>query len=263
MSTKQNLIKLFEEKRGKYLSGEDLAESLGVSRAAVWKGVNSLREEGFVIDAVTNKGYMLNQDSDAISMAGIRKHLFDSTDVRIEIYDELDSTNKYLRGRVEEDEGLVVIAREQSAGIARNGKNFFSPKDTGIYFSILLKPCTGFDEIKHISELAGMAVCKAIKMVCCEEAHIEGINDIYIDEKKVCGMLTSVSYNIEEDKTEYVILGMGVNMYPPDKGFPSAIKKTAGTLLEKPKGDFKNHLVAEILNEFWKDYKPKYTRTKE
>lgn len=254
MSVKQDLIKLLEEKRGQYISGEDLASYIGVTRAAVWKAIKSLKNDGFVIDAVTNKGYMLHNDSDAISMVGIKRYL-NVPELNVEIYNILESTNQYMRCRVEEQEGLVVIAREQSAGIARNGKQFFSPKDTGIYFSVLLKPDKRISDPKELAKMAGEAVKKAIKIVCDEDAEIRGLNDIYLSDKKVCGMLTQASYNVEEERVEYVIIGMGINIYPPDNGFPQAIEAKVGPVLINTKGNYKNRLVAEILNEFWKKYK--------
>ena len=143
MTTKERLLEHLELHREVYLSGEELAKMLEVSRAAVWKAVKSLQQEGYPIDAVTNRGYRLGRGGDLLSAPGLRKYLkpeYRSLDVTV--LPTANSTNAVVRQRAAEGaaEGCVVIAREQTAGRGRLGRRFFSPPDTGLYLSLLLRP---------------------------------------------------------------------------------------------------------------------------
>ena len=254
MAIKNSLIELLENNRGRYLSGEQVAMKLGVTRAAVWKNIKVLKEEGYKIDAITNKGYMLSNMDDSISDTAIYNYLVNS-DMRIEVYDEIDSTNKQIKIRSDEEEGLVIVAKSQTKGRARQGKQFFSPKDTGIYFSVLLKPKCKEKEAFIIALMAGVAVCEAIHNVCKIMPTIKKINDICIGGKKICGILTQASFDLEDESTEYIALGIGINMYPPDNGFPSDIMTAVGALYDERKGNIKNKLLASILDNIWEMYK--------
>lgn len=138
MAVKDEIIRILEQNRGRYLSGEELAGTLHVSRAAIWKAIRKLQEDGFDIQGVNNKGYMLAENTDVLSVQGAAKYLDTGCPVRIEVYRTIDSTNLALRERTEEQEGLVIAAMEQTNGMGRLGRTFVSPADTGIYFSILL-----------------------------------------------------------------------------------------------------------------------------
>lgn len=253
MALKHKLIEFLENNRGNYLSGEQIANELGVTRAAVWKNIKALKEDGYIIEAVTNKGYMLNTEDDSVSAMGIYKYLKNNS-LRIEVYDETDSTNKLISLRSDEDEGLIVVAKEQSAGKARQGKRFFSPKDTGIYFSLLLKPNFNEKEAFIVTIMAGVAVCMAIKKVCGIIPSIKGVNDICINDKKICGILTQASFSLEEARTEHIVIGIGLNMYPPENGFPEDISSMVGALYNEKQGNIKNKLVAQIIDDLWDMY---------
>lgn len=261
MTTKESILALFEEQKGTYFSGEELASRLSVSRAAVWKAVKSLRKEGYVIDAVQNKGYCLSTDTDILSVQGIQKYLNpECQNLDIRVTAEVTSTNSAVREQAEQDvpEGCVVIANSQTQGRGRLRRDFYSPADTGIYMSILLKP-EGItpEQATNITTMAAVAVCEAVEEVSGKEAWIKWVNDIYLDQKKVSGILTEASLSMESGSVQYVILGIGMNVYPPEGGFPSELRKTAGTIFEKRQNDGKNQLAASVLNHFIRLYKKK------
>jgi len=250
---KENVAQLLEENRERYLSGNAMAEILGVSRTAVWKAVKCLESEGYIIEGVTNKGYRLRSATDVISEAGIRKYLGDGEGRwKFSIYDEVGSTNDVIKemANAGAEEGEVAIAFRQTAGKGRLGRSFFSPKDSGLYFSMLLKPTVLFDEAVLITTAAAVAVCKAIELVSGLDAQIKWVNDVLINGKKVCGIGTEAAFNAEVGALDYVVVGIGVNLYNPEGGFPADIADKAGYIFEERQDDVRNRLIAEILRSF-------------
>lgn len=259
MTVKEKMINLFELNRGTYLSGEEIAKKLEVSRAAVWKAVNKLKEEGYPIKAVTNKGYCLSEDTDILSVQGIQKYLNAECDfLEMEILPTVDSTNSYTWKKAGEGakDGYTVIAREQTVGRGRTGRVFFSPKETGIYISTLLRPI-GYNanQALQITTMAAVAICEAIEEVSDSHPQIKWVNDVFIHGKKVCGILTEASFSLESGLLDYAVLGLGMNVYSPMDGFPKEIQKIAGAISETPKTDFKNQLAAAFLRHFVEYYK--------
>jgi BirA family biotin operon repressor/biotin-[acetyl-CoA-carboxylase] ligase len=254
MSVKEDIISVLEKNRGEFISGEALAESLGVSRTSVWKSIRKLQDEGFSIVAVTNRGYMLEADTDILSRAGVEKYLDNSLPIRLEVFKSIDSTNLELKRRAAEAEGLVVAASEQTGGMGRLGRKFSSPSETGIYFSILLKPQIDNSEVTLLTTIAALAVCEAIEKHTDKKPGIKWVNDVFIDGKKVNGTLTQASFSVENLAPEYVIVGIGINVYEPDGGFDPEIKDIAGAVLESRQGNMKNKLLAEVLNRYFYYY---------
>lgn len=257
MTIREQIITLFENSKGEYLSGADIAGKLSVTRAAVWKTVRSLLDEGYQIDAVTNRGYRLLESTDVLSTAGIRKYLNPEVrDLEIEVFKSATSTNLVLREKANAGakEGTVVVAKQQTGGRGRLGRSFYSPSDTGIYMSLLLRPQLETDAATHITTLAAVAICAAIEKVSDKKPQIKWVNDVFIGDKKVCGILTEASFDMESGKIEYAILGAGVNIYAPPDGFPDEIKNVAGNVLDSMQNDARNRLVAEILNSFMRLY---------
>ena len=257
MAVKDKLTELFEQNRGKYLSGEEIAKTLGCSRNAVWKSVKGLQESGYKISAVTNKGYCLEEDTDVISETGIKKYLNDkSKELDIKVYRQLESTNLTLRDFANNGagQGLVVISGEQTKGRGRLGRSFFSPSDTGLYMSILLRPEMIARDAVKITTAAAVSVAEAVEKVSSLETKIKWVNDIYLNNKKICGILTEASFNMEMGGLEYAVLGIGVNAYEPENGFPDDIKNVAGAVFTKRENDIRNRLAGEILNSFSKYY---------
>lgn len=258
MTTKEQLLTLFEQHRGAYLSGEEIAGRLNISRTAVWKAVNALREEGFCIDAVRNRGYRLAADSDMLSVSGIRKHLNPETDFPdLRLLSETDSTNSRLREAALRGapEGFVLLAGSQSAGRGRAGRSFYSPA-TGLYLSLLLRP-SHFSPGKAVqfTTMAAAAACRAVEEISGRTAGIKWVNDLYLAGRKVGGILTEASLELESGLLDYAVVGIGFNLYPPENGFPGGLSASAGSILSSPAGDAKNRLAAGFLNHFMNLYR--------
>lgn len=259
LKTKEKLLELFESNKGIYFSGEELAQKLSVSRTAVWKAVNGLRDEGYEIDAVQNRGYRLSPDTDILSAQGIIKYLNPCCgDLKIEVVPAADSTNTWLRTRAESgaQEGAVAVACCQTQGKGRVGRSFFSPQDTGIYMSILLRPYHFLpDQAVKITTMAAVSVCRAIEAVSQKAVGIKWVNDIFMENRKVGGILTEGSMGLEEGFLDYIVLGIGVNVYSPKGGFPRELKQTAGAVFQTHQNDGKNRIAAAILNDFMDQYR--------
>ena len=257
MTAKERIAVLLEENRSRYISGEEMAERLGVSRAAVWKAIGLLKENGYQIDAVTGKGYCLSEDTDVLSVSGIKNHLQPSLqNFEIDVYKEVTSTNTLLRQKAADGaaEGTTVIAQRQTGGKGRFGRSFFSPEDSGLYMSILLRPNLTAAEATLITAAAAVAVCEAIETTVGGNPQIKWVNDVYLNEKKVCGILSEGNYSMESGQLEYVILGIGINVYEPTGGFPKELAEIAGALSEKQQGGLKNRLAAGITQNVMNHY---------
>ena len=254
MAVKDEIIKILENNRGTYLSGEELAKQLEVSRAAVWKAIKKMQAEGFAIEGVNNKGYKLAEHTDVLSVQGVQKYLDTEIPVRPEVYRTVTSTNLVVRDRTSEAEGLVIAAMEQTNGMGRLGRTFVSPADTGIYFSILLKPQIASTEVTLLTTIAAVAVCEAIEKYTDKKPQIKWVNDVFLDAHKVCGILTQAAFQMENLEPEYVIVGIGINLYQPQGGFGEALENIAGSVLETQSGDIKNKILAETLNRYFYYY---------
>ena len=265
MTTKEKLLALLEDSKGTFFSGEEIARTLQVSRAAVWKAVNALREDGYTIDAATNKGYRLSPDSDILSPQGIRRFLKpEYRDLDLTVLPTAPSTNALVREKANQGcpEGCVIVACEQTAGRGRYGRQFFSPVDSGVYLSLLLRP-TAYSpqQATCLTAAAAAAMCQAIEAVTGQQPGIKWVNDIFLRGKKVCGILTEAAVGLETGTLNYMVLGAGVNLYPPAEGFPEEIQSIAGSVLERSCPEAKNRLVGEFLNRFWDFYSHPECRT--
>ena len=258
MTTKEKLLELLEGSREVYLSGEELAKTLAVSRAAVWKAVRRLQREGYPIDAVTNRGYRLSRGGDRLSAPGIRKYLKrEYRGLPITVEEEIPSTNTALRALAEAGapEGTVYLAQGQTGGRGRMGRSFYSPAGTGLYLSLLLRPVSWEPaRAAQLTAAAAAAMCEAIREVTGKEPGIKWVNDLLLDGKKVCGILTEASFSMESGVLEYAVLGLGVNVYPPEGGFPGELGEIAGAVLESPGEDVRSRLAGEFLNRFLAGY---------
>ncbi|MBR1817107.1 MAG: biotin--[Lachnospiraceae bacterium] len=228
MSTKDRVLKALEEKKGSYISGEELAKAIGVSRNSVWKAVRELKEVGYKIDSVTNRGYSLSKTSDIISAQGIAAYLYNKEDAsNIEVYDEIPSTSLLAK-----EEAVmynlnkhVIIAKTQTQGRGHGRKSFDSPEG-GIYFSVIISPKNL--EQKNLPVFAAVAVSDAIGKYK-SDIHIKWINNIYLNEKKICGILTESISDMETGEISSYIIGIGINY----------------------KVENKNELIADILNRLF------------
>lgn len=253
MSVKKSVLQTLEDNRETCISGEKIAKNLNISRSAVWKAIKSLKEEGYFISATTNKGYRLEPGSDVLSFEGMRSWLApQNKEIMVEAFKTIASTNQTAKKMAMDGapQGTVVISEEQTQGRGRMGRNFFSPGNSGIYLSIILRPNVYANEAVLLTTAASVGVCRAIKKVTGTLVQIKWVNDIYLEDKKICGILTEAVTNFETGFVECVIIGIGLNFRLPENDFPEEIKEIAGSLFEKkPDTLTRNHLAAEMINE--------------
>ena len=175
--------------------------------------------------------------------------------IKFQVLDKATSTNALVREKAKEsEEGLVIVAGEQSAGRGRMGRTFFSPGDSGVYMSLLLKPEIKPEDAVQITTAAAVAVCRALESLGVYDTGIKWVNDIYIGNKKICGILTESGFNSQSGMLEFAVLGVGINIYEPAEGFPEEIKNIAGAVFSERKEDFRNKFIAEFINEFFSLY---------
>ena len=257
MKTVNMVLDLLEKNKGKYVSGGKIASFLGISRNSVWKAVKQLQDKGYEINAVTNKGYILTENNNLVSAQSIRKFIEDEN-VYIDFRDSVTSTNTLLKKMAEngEKEGYVLLAKEQTEGRGRLGRSFSSQNETGVYFSILLRPDMNPSDALLITTCAAVAVAKAIENNTGKMTSIKWVNDIYMRDRKVCGILTEASFDMENGKLSYAVLGIGINIYFSEDSIPDDIKDIAGAVFdEKPDGDVVSKLVADVINIFMAEYR--------
>ena len=218
-----------------YLSGEQISQTLGVSRTAVWKQIKALRAKGYEIKAKTNGGYKLislpdtpTQDAVFAKLQG--KHLCPE----IIFLDEIDSTNTYLKQRAENGakHGAVCIANAQTAGRGRRGRSFESKKGQGLFFSILLRPEEGTlpENLSAITAFAAVAVCDAIAKTVDITPKIKWVNDILVEDKKLVGILSELSLSAESGQVDYIVIGVGINVRQQAEDFSPEVRETATSL---------------------------------
>lgn len=249
MALKEKILDCLRAHSG-YVSGEELSERLGVSRTAVWKNIKTLRAGGYGIESVTNRGYRLTSCPDVITPEEITPGL--DTKVigkSIFCFDQIDSTNEEAKRRAVSDapDGSLFVADQQLGGKGRLGRAWASPAGTGLWFSILLRAGMLPARVTGLTLLAGLAVCRAVRAFTGCEARIKWPNDIVIGSKKVCGILTELSAEI--DRVNYVVVGIGVNVNTPS--FPEELRKKATSLLlETGAPVSRTGLLREILRRF-------------
>lgn len=176
--------------------------------------------------------------------------------LNITIFDELDSTNNYLKklGSQGEKENQLVIAESQTGGRGRMGRSFYSPNGTGIYFSLLLHPEISAEKSLFLTVMAAVSVAETVMKYNKNDVKIKWVNDIYIDGKKVCGILTEGSINSKK-KFDYAVVGIGINVVEPENGFPDVIKDIATAIFPgNAEDNIKEKIVAEVVNRFFQMY---------
>ncbi|MGN1340385.1 MAG: biotin--[acetyl-CoA-carboxylase] ligase [Oscillospiraceae bacterium] len=231
MAIKNDVAALLEQSRGTAVSGQELADRLGVSRAAVWKAVKQLQQEGYRISAGTNRGYVLEPETDVLTEAGIRNSLPKKySGLPVKVYRTVGSTNTEAKAAALQGapHGSIIAADGQSTGRGRLGKSFYSPEGTGLYMSVILKPNMPLSDCTYITMAAAVALVDSIERVCGITAGIKWVNDIFCRGKKVAGVLTEAISDFESGMAETVIVGAGVNISTAD--FPEDIAGIAGSL---------------------------------
>ncbi len=191
----------------------------------------------------------------SFSVAGIKKHLNCNCDINI--FEVLESTNITAKQLAVEQcaQGTVIIAREQTGGKGRLGRRFFSERG-GLYMSVVLRPDLSPDLTTLITAAAAVAVSRAVDKICSVETGIKWVNDIFLKNKKICGILTQGAVSPKNNRIDYAVLGIGLNINRPKNDFPDELKNIAASIYDIPcNADTQNRLIAEILNEFFELYK--------
>lgn len=257
MKLKERVLDALEAERGHFLSGEELAKTLSVSRNAVWKAVRQLQESGHAITAVPNRGYCLSRMSPTLSRQSILQHL-NGLPVYPEVYAELDSTNILLRQKAEAGapEGTLIVTERQTAGRGRFGRSFYSPSVGGIYMSLLLRPTFSAQEALCLTTCAAVAVSRTIEQHCGVAAQIKWVNDVFCHGKKVCGISTEGALDLESGGLRYAVLGIGLNLFPSPEPLPPELQDIVGCVLpEAPHTrELRSFLIAEMMREILSEY---------
>lgn len=257
---KDDVLKLISREDG-YISGEAISRKLGVTRAAVNSAVKALRDEGYEITSSTNKGYLLTNSPDVLSKGSVSVYLTDDRASDLYVFDSVDSTNNVLKDLASKGakSGTVVIADHQSGGKGRRGRSFTSPSGVGIYFSYLFKPESGFEKISDLTSWTAVAVADAIKNAYGLDSQIKWVNDLLMNRKKICGILTEVTVEGESGFIDTCIIGIGINVN--EASFPAELSEIATSISIENGGKVfeRARLASEIiksmdkLKETWPD----------
>ena len=245
---KDDVLKLIYREND-YISGEAVSRKLGVSRAAVNTAVKALREDGYGIISATNKGYLLVNDPDILSKGSISALLPDARCSEVHFFDSVDSTNNVLKDMASNGapSGTVVISDRQTGGKGRRGRTFESPSGVGIYLSYLFRPESGFGKISDLTSWTAVAVADAVKNAYGLDTQIKWVNDLLMNRKKICGILTEVSVEGESGFIDTCIIGIGVNVN--ESSFPAEISGIATSISIENGGQVFNRakLVSEMI----------------
>lgn len=240
------ILEILRQKEG-FVSGEELGRQLSVSRAAVWKGIKKLREEGYVIEAVTNRGYRLIREESLYNARELEAGMTTKRLGRpVHFYTETDTTNNRARELALEGapEGTLVVAERQTAGRGRRGKVWESPVGVGIWMSLILRPEILPAEASVLTLMSGLATAEGIEAVTGLHAGIKWPNDILVNGKKTVGILTEM--DCEMTQVHFVIPGIGINVNTEE--FPPELRHVATSLfLESGKTHSRCALVQKIM----------------
>ncbi len=233
VTTKENLLLYLKEEQGKWFSGEMLSNKLAVSRAAVWKHIRKLKEEGYIIESSPGKGYLLSKVTDLLLPDEIREGLDTEVFGKKDIFHfrETDSTNIRAKDLAAggAPEGTLVIAEKQTRGKGRRNRIWFSPEGEGIYASLILRPAIPPGEAPRITLMVAVAAVEALLSLTQLKVKIKWPNDILVNGKKMAGILSEVSTGME--KVDYIIAGIGINVNTREEHFSEDIKGKATSLL--------------------------------
>jgi BirA family biotin operon repressor/biotin-[acetyl-CoA-carboxylase] ligase len=264
MTTKDLVLALLKGTED-FLSGEEMSRRLKVSRAAVHTAVTALRGEGYEIQSTTNRGYRLAGSPGRLNMGEILPWLPEGRAERVLFLESVESTNTYLRRESGAPGGLTVVANGQTGGRGRQGRGFYSPKDMGVYLSMLVRPEASHADTAGISACAALAVADAIEAVAGLRPGVKWVNDLLLGGKKICGILTELAVEAETGRVEHLIVGAGVNVNQSPGDFPEELR-TIATSIRAFSGVTvdRGHLAGEMIHRFdalfsgWPGNKGKY-----
>ena len=231
--SRRTILKLLQENKGTFVSGEQISEEMGITRAAIWKSIDGLRKEGYEIESKTKLGYRLVASPDRATAENVGARI--TTRVvgqHISYFEQIDSTNTYAKQAALEGgaDGLVVIANEQTGGRGRSGRSFQSPPDKGLYLTALLRPQAAPADVLNITALAAVAACNAVERVCGVRPGIKWTNDLILNGKKLAGILTEMGIEGESGALQYVVIGIGLNANQEPEDFAEEVAEMAVSL---------------------------------
>lgn len=250
---KAEILRMLRDAEG-YVSGQELCNKLGVSRTAVWKVINQLKDAGYGIEAVQNRGYHLTSAPDVVNVPELESlRTTQWAGCEIYYYESLDSTNTKAKELAEQGrpQGTLVVAECQTAGRGRRGRGWESPVRDGIFMTMVLKPDINPNNAPMLTLVAALATARAITRVTGESAQIKWPNDIVMDGKKIVGILTEMSAQF--DYINHIVVGVGINVH--NESFPEELADTAGSLLLLCGRRFhRASLIEAFLEEFERVY---------
>lgn len=230
------------KKSNEYISGEEIGEKLGISRTAVWKNITKLKEMGYIIESVSNRGYRLDPFSDVLNEYEIS---YDN----LLYMEETDSTNEECKRQAVKGckSGLLCVCNAQSAGKGRLGRRWQAEKNAGVYMSMLFRPDIMPYETPQLTLVAGIAVKRVLNKISGVKAEIKWPNDVIINGRKITGILTEMSAEME--KVNYIVTGIGINVNNSD--FPDEIRDKATSLYIETGRKFKrSDIIVSLAEEF-------------
>lgn len=253
---RNEILDYFRKANGGYVSGEQMSKDLNVSRTAIWKHINILKNRGYIFESSTRKGYRLIYAPNLLTPLEISGVLHTETLGRKVVYFEsTPSTNEEAKkiARDGAEDGTIVVAEEQTTGHGRLARQFYSPFAKGIWFSVILRPSFLPMEASKSTLLAAVGVCRGIRRLGLADAGIKWPNDILYHGKKLVGMLCEMSASME--KIDYIVMGIGINTGMKEKEFPDEFRGRATSFLNEGVNVSRRELLAAILAELEAEYK--------
>ncbi|NPV45181.1 MAG: biotin--[acetyl-CoA-carboxylase] ligase [Firmicutes bacterium] len=253
---KQEILRILSFNKGNFVSGEEISEKLKVSRTAIWKHINALREDGYIIESQTRLGYRLVKKPDLLLPEEIRLNLKSRIiGSEVKYYSKIDSTNTEAKklAQMGGKEGTVVIAEEQTGGRGRRGRAWNAPFGMGIWVSVILRPQISPVGASSLTLVAAVASAKAVRNVTGLPVKIKWPNDLMLNSKKVGGILTELSAEIEV--VNFIVVGIGINVN--NESFPEELREIATSLKIEQAGKEKLdrvQLLCELLHRFEEGY---------
>lgn len=260
MLTRTKVLNILMNEDIGYHSGQELGNRLGVSRNAIWKSIEQLREDGYEIESRTRVGYKLVGGTHSLTESSIISELKYPT--KLCVFDSIDSTNTYASNNSEKitvDKPLLVVANKQTDGRGRMGRKFFSPPGTGLYMTIGIKPKFAIDKALYVTIATAVAVSRAVEEIANVKTKVKWVNDIFVNNKKICGILTEAGANLETGKIDTILIGIGINCFSP-ASVPPEIRDSIGAISKSRNSFSRSKLAALIYNntiEILKELEPK------
>ena len=260
MLTRTKVLNILMEEDIGYHSGQELGNRIGVSRNAIWKSIEQLREDGYEIESRTRVGYKLVGGTHSLTESSIISEL--KYPAKLCVFDSIDSTNTYASKSSEKitvDKPLLVVANKQTDGRGRMGRKFFSPPGTGLYMTIGIKPKFAIDKALYVTIATAVAVSRAVEEIAEVKTKVKWVNDIFVNNKKICGILTEAGANLETGKIDNILIGIGINCFSPTS-VPSEIRDSIGAISKSRNSFSRSKLAALIYNntiEILKELEPK------